>query len=359
MNYFEFKKSLEVAEVHGAFPENKILDFECEIDEPIYALKTSGSTGQKIFLHRLSGIKSAVNSFLKVFSLGSEDRWGFSFSTEHVSGFSVFARSHFGGLKAPLEFKWSAQNLEGVIKENQITVLSLVPTQIFDLVESKIKAPKDLKHVFVGGAALSKPLMDEAKKLGWPLVLCYGSTETFAQMSYSFEFGRLKTFPGWTAASDPSGELSVKGPGLYWAQLDSSGKVLIRRGDWFKTGDRGAVETEKEPCTEFTLEGRMGNQIKIKGAYFDFGEFKKNFSNLLEEEGLSAKSFFPVVLEEERNGAGVYLMCAGPLADADFLLQKESFFRGAFKISSDVFGVGEKVDKLKLEDVLLRTVVSL
>lgn len=367
MNYSDFKKSMSSNKIHKVSHEETLdsklqiqspIQFPVQLEEPLYALKTSGTTtNQKTYLHKLSGIEAAAGAFLRVFPLNNKDCWGLCLSTKHVSGFSILARSHFGGLRPPLEFKWSAADLFAVVTKNNLTVLSLVPAQIFDLVRLKVKAPRCLTHLFVGGAFLSKKTLNAAKALGWPIVLCYGSTETFAQMSYSLDGVLLKAFPDWLVKVDPAGELLLKGPGLYWAEITKG--LLVRERGWFKTGDLGRIKNEGE----FTLSGRANGRIKIKGSYFDFDSFKRKLSTHLENKGLDAQDFFPVALEEERNGAGLYLMCTGSLKKADCILREdfgeESFFRGVFRISTNVFGAAGKVDRLKLEAELSRTVVYL
>lgn len=352
LNYLDFKQSVDSMKVHWVSALSFELNVEC--DEPVYGLKTSGSTSSKVYLHKLSGLRAAAESFLLSFPLAKTDCWGICLSTKHVAGFSILARTYFGGIKEPHEFEWSAKDLVSVVDKNLVTVLSLVPTQIFDLVSLKIKAPKGLKHVFVGGAFISQDLILKAKGLGWPLVMCYGSTETFAQMSYSLDGLSLKPFKGWELDTDNTGELSLKGPGLYWAEVSS--ELLIRdENEWFKTGDLVSLKGEGE----FTLLGKLNGLVKIKGSYFNFNEFKKNFRLSLDQRGLSSEEFFPVVLEEERNGAGVYLICRGSLKNSDILLSENSEFRGVFKIVNDILSVSNKVDKLKLEGELSRTVVSL
>ncbi|MGH1468631.1 MAG: hypothetical protein ACRBBP_07105 [Bdellovibrionales bacterium] len=346
-----FKDSVEQNRVHrlGDGPE---IDFD--VLEPTYLLKTSGSSSQKSYLHRLSDIKKSVDSFLKVFPLVLEDRWGVCLSTNHVAGFSILARSYFGKLKDPHQFIWSVDSIEDEIKKNDLTVLSLVPTQIFDLVSKKIKAPLCIKYIFVGGAYISPSLFKGAKDLGWPLVGCYGSTETFAQMSYSKDGSSLQAFPGWEFSLGKDDEILLKGPGLYWAELEEEKRLIKRVEEKFATGDRGSVEGES-----FKVLGKLSGKIKVKGSYFDFNKFKEGFLAKLLNEGLDLSDCFPVALEEERNGAGIYVVTTKSFKELDKLLKEETLFRGAFRIETDVFSEIGKPNKTKLEDVLLRRVVSL
>jgi|GEM_PF-3706055 len=144
-----------------------------DMHESYYLLSTSGSEKKKHFLHTSSSIKEATESFLKTHPLDASDRWWLSLSTRHVAGFSILARSYFSKIKAPYEKDFSLDTK--IMEEEGISLLSLVPTQIFDIVSRSLKAPISLKYVFVGGAPLSDNLFLKAKELGWPLVPCFGA----------------------------------------------------------------------------------------------------------------------------------------------------------------------------------------
>ncbi len=350
MDFLMFKDSVGQNKVHRLGEGGELA---LSVVEPTYLLKTSGSTGQRSYLHRLSDIRKAVESFLEVFPLSSEDCWGVCLSTNHVAGFSILARSYFGKLKDPHVFSWSLEFLVEEIEKNKITVLSLVPTQIFDLVSKKVRAPEGIKYIFVGGSYISASLFKKAKALGWPLIGCYGSTETFAQMSYSTDGESLLSFPRWEVSLSEEEEILLLGPGLYWAELDEE-EVKVREGDTFATGDHGLLQGKT-----FKVLGKLGGKVKIKGSYFDFNSFKKIFLSDLEKYNIDLKGCFPVVLAEERNGAGVYLITTKDIPKIDLLLEQHQILRGVFSLHGNLFSEIGKPNKAKLEGVLLRTVVSL
>ncbi len=351
MDFMDFKESINENKLH-MLSEKSL--FYIKVDEPTYLLKASGGTSQKAYLHRLSDIKAATKSFFKTISLTQDDRWGICLSTKHVAGFSILARSYFGNLKDPYFFTWSVESVCSKIVENKLSVLSLVPTQIFDLVFKGVKAPEKLKYVFVGGSHISKKLFQKAQELGWPVVGCYGLTETFAQMSYSVDGVNLKAFPGWEVSLSADEEITLKGPGLYWAKLKGKSKLIIRDKDIFYTGDQGKLGKDS-----FQILGKTTGKVKIKGSYFDFNKFKKDFSAKLLESGFSNQQLFPLVLKEERNGAGLYLITTQPLFKLKKILNSTPQFRGVFKMNLNIFSEIGKPIKSKLEDELLKTVVSL
>ncbi len=350
MDFISFKESIKESKLHMLSEKPLFL----KVYEPTYLLKASGTVSEEVYLHRLSDIQVAVKSFFQTIPLTQDDRWGVCLSTKHVAGFSILARSYFGGLRDPYFFTWSVDLICSKLIKNEVSILSLVSTQVFDLVFKGVKAPKNLKYVFVGGSHISKKLFQKAKDLGWPLIGCYGSTETFAQMSYSVDGVNLKAFSGWEVFLSARGEIILKGPGLYWAKLKGESEWILRDQGAFYTGDLGELSKDG-----FKILGKITEKVKIKGSYFDFSKFKESFSVKLLEFGLSSRQLFPVLLEEERNGVGLYLVTTQPLFKLNKILENIPEFRGVFRLNLNVFSQIGKPVKSKLEGELLRTVVSL
>jgi len=351
MSYKDFLLSLEQDRLHFVSGRSIQIKGLGLMKEPAYLLESSGSLNAKAYIHNLSSIQGACTSFFKTFKMTGDDKWGVCLSTSHVAGFSILARSHFGGLQEPHFFNWSADSLCTTVDEYKISILSLVPTQIFDLVKKSFKPPSCLRMVFVGGAKLSKDLRDEAARLGWPLVDCYGSTETFAQMSYSLDGTSLKPFEGWSVRTEKS-EIIVRGPGLFVAEV-REGLYRSRKTDWFRTGDIGDFENG-----HLQVFGKKGGLVKIKGSYFDFNKFKADFTSYLIENNIDPKNHFVVCLKEDRDGAGLYLISKFPQHSSQFF-QSFTNLRGVFYLKEvDRSSLG-KVQASKLSDVLKKTVLCL
>lgn len=350
MTYQSFLESLNLNKVHFVSGNSKNTKRLGLIREPLYALETSGTVEEKVYLHSLSGIQKSCENFFSEFNLSSEDKWGGSLSRSHVAGFSILARTYFGKLREPHFFKWDVLSLEREVVSNEVTVLSCVPTQIFDIVRAKIKAPTFLKHVFVGGAALSENLFNEAKKLGWPLVQCYGSTETFAQMSYSTGGSGFKTFPNWKFSFNGRNELILEGPSLF-VGLIKDGVYRSRQGESFNTQD--IAEAYKEG---FKVLGKSSGLIKIKGSYFDFNAFKSELNAFLLDNEFPIDSVFPVALKEERNGAGVYLVY-DKTVELKIVFEEFPQVRGAYFVKSIERTSLGKIKASLLSDVLKEPVL--
>ena len=346
MKYSDFVKSVTEAKVHRVSEFDKEIAFKTE--QATYLLSTSGSQSKKYYLHSIDRIKEGVESFLDTHPLNKDDRWWVSLSTKHVAGFSILARSYFSEARDPYEAPFSLDS--GVIDEEGITVLSLVPTQVYDLVFKNFKAPSCIKYVFVGGAPLSDELFFKAKSLGWPLVPCFGSTETMAQFSSSKDNKSYNIYSGWGIKVSSSNSLEIKGPSVFSHRVLMSGEVLENKDDWIDLKDQVEIINQS-----FVFKGRLDNRYKSKGSYRDFSLQKKNLESLMLEKGFDLKEAFLVVLEEERSGAGVYLItsnieCA-KLLETQFQELRGSFLVEDLSILRNEIG---KPIKTKIEDVLLR-----
>ncbi len=196
-------------------------------------------------VHTKSSLHAASQAFFNQFSVSLNDRWGLCLSSKHVAGFSILVRSYFGGLEEPHKFIWEVDRVFDELIKNKVNILSLVPTQVFDLVKNGVRAPEDFKFLFVGGAFISPELISSAVDLGWPVVACYGSTETFAQMSFSSDGEFFKPYSGWKMRLTDEGELELKGGGLFKASIGEDGEWSLREeSSWFKTGDLAEIDGE-------------------------------------------------------------------------------------------------------------------
>ena len=111
----------------------------------------------------------------------------------HVSGLMPWWRARCWGaghqplapglMKTPTELLTFCQGLPAWGKNP--VVLSLVPTQLVRLLAHPdgVAFLQQLQLIWIGGAALSASLADQARALQLPLAPCYGSTETAAMVA--------------------------------------------------------------------------------------------------------------------------------------------------------------------------------
>ena len=147
-------------------------------------IMTSGSQKKKcIALSKQAFLNSAksVNDHLKI---QKKDRWLVVLPFFHVGGLSILARSFLSqSTYFLLKEKWNLKSFISQINSSNITLTSLVPTQVYDLVVQNIKSPKSLRAVIVGGGSLAPHLYYKARNLNWPLLPSYGLTEASSQVA--------------------------------------------------------------------------------------------------------------------------------------------------------------------------------
>ena len=209
-------------------------------------LKKCVALSKKAFLHSAE----SVNHHLQV---QKEDRWLISLPLFHVGGLSILARSFLS--QSPcfiMKSHWSSKNFLSHLKEHQVTLTSLVPTQVYDLVSQKIKAPDFLKAVVVGGGILHKNLYDSARALHWPLLPSYGMTEASSQIATAnIHSLKQKNYPHLEVLKHcqikifPGNKIAIKSPALLsgWLTAENSDTIEspFHQG-WFITEDRGQLE---------------------------------------------------------------------------------------------------------------------
>lgn len=217
-------------------------------------LATSGSTGAL----KLTGLSkqamlasaAAVNRHLQS---DSNDVWLGVLPTFHVGGLGIHARAFLSG--ARVVEAWS----------DDVTLASLVPAQVSDLVQSGAKPPKSLRAVVVGGGALSEDLYRAGIARGWPLLPSYGMTETCSQVATAAAGApNLLLLDHVEARVESDGRLAFRGPSLLTGYATENGLADPKVDGWFVTEDLGGVEDRV-----LRVEGRRGDFVKIGGESVD------------------------------------------------------------------------------------------
>lgn len=247
---------------------------------------TSGTKRKKcIALSKKAFLYSAksVNDHLQV---RKEDRWLVSLPLFHVGGLSILARSFLSKSSCfIMKDHWSAQNFLSHLKKHQITLTSLVPTQLYDLVFHKIKAPAFLKAVVVGGGALHKNLYYSARALHWPILPSYGMTETSSQIATANinslenkDYPQLEILKHCQTKICKRGEIAVKSSALLtgWLTNDNPNKIEkpFDQG-WFITEDKG-----KKTSSTLKIFGR-DYMCKINGENVSLYELENILMKIL------------------------------------------------------------------------------
>lgn len=215
-----------------------------------------------------------VNTHLRA---GKDDVFVSCLPDFHVGGLGLQVRAHLLGaqfVRSPGNNEpWNAAEFVGAVGRGGGTIVSLVPTQVNDLVRAGLKAPPSVRVAVVGGGAISRGEYRRGRALGWPLLPSYGSTECSSQVATASleslrgesgdELPGLQILPH-IEAKEVDGVLHLRSVALFMgtARLsDSAVTVQIREsGAWFKTSDRVALAGNT-----LTPLGRIDDYIKIGG----------------------------------------------------------------------------------------------
>ena len=183
-----------------------------------YALFSSGTSGGPMkgyLLSREALLKkaAAVNQRL---GLGENDKWGASLPAYHIGGLAIYFRAELLG-HTPVNLRpWNPAFTTAQIQRENVTVISLVPAQLYDLVSEELKCPACLKAVLIGGDFLSQKLESEARRLGWPLVKTFGMSEVGSQLCTGEDSeGYLRPLPIHEIKADELGQLKIKSESLF------------------------------------------------------------------------------------------------------------------------------------------------
>lgn len=236
---------------------------------------TSGSTQQNTFkwvaLSKQAFLASAeaVNKHLQI---EKDDRWLLALPLFHVGGLSILARAHLSRSEVfELPEPWSALKFHEFVLQKRISICSLVPTQIYDLVQLGRVCPASLRAIVVGGGALSSDLYAQARELSYPVLPSYGLTECCSQVATAdllslkqFANPELKALSHVELRTNQDGLIEINSKSLLtgFMQIGENNCEFIDSAnkDWFTTEDLGL-------CEDNTLQifGRKSDQIKVLG----------------------------------------------------------------------------------------------
>src|SRR5829696_3269531 len=233
--------------VDGALPR-------CGAAEPVapadgdtaLVVHTSGTTAAPRAVELSFGNVQA-NALGSAVALGldPDERWLCPLPLSHVGGLMVLLRSAIYGTRAVLD---------GVERAcaGDITVVSLVPTQLRRLLDAGARPGARLRVVLLGGAAAAPDLLEEARAAGWPVRATYGLTQACSQVAVDGW-----PLPGVTVSLAEDGEILVEGPTVAGGGVLHTGdlgrfaadgrlEVVGRRSDTIVTGGENVAPAEVE-----------------------------------------------------------------------------------------------------------------
>ena len=262
-------------------------------------LATSGTTGAlKLTALSKRALLASAASVNRHLESTSSDVWVCVLPTFHVGGLGIYARALLSGARV-VAAAWDPVRFSSI---DEMTLASLVPAQVADLVCAGLRAPARLRAVVVGGGALSEEVYRAAAGLGWPLLPSYGMTEAASQVATArLGSAELVLLDAFEARVEKDGRLAFRGEPLLTGYGTAGGFVDPKRRGWFVTEDLGAVKGQI-----LKVEGRRGDFVKIGGESVDLARLD---AILLAIAGPHAAV---VAVPDDRLGHVIHLAVAPP-----------------------------------------------
>lgn len=272
---------------------------------------TTGAAPKVIGLSKGALLASArgVNEF---FSVTAADVWALLLPTWHVGGLGIVARAHVSGSRVEtFSGAWNALDAGAWLEKTRATLVSLVPTQLYDLVLMGVRAPSSLRAAILGGAALDADLRARAEALGWPIVATFGMSEGCSMIAASSAFakasapkaadsGKMTLLPHWEARVGADDRLELRGPSLFttWGrEVDGVPEWHDRVGDWWTASDRVRLSGR-----EIEWLGRDDDFVKVKGEGVSLNLLRDELEEFLRAESAGFTSVGIFAVEDARRG---------------------------------------------------------
>lgn len=218
---------------------------------------TSGTTGkpkgvlQTFGNHFYSAVSSALN-----LGLSSADKWLCVAPIFHISGFSIIMRGLIYGMTVRLVEKFRAEEIERILANETVTIMSVVPFMLKKLIQQQNKTNTHYNSAFrcmlLGGGTIDRETLEICLQRSIPVVQCYGMTETCSQIvalrsaDALLKLGSVgqPLFSTQLKLSKDS-EILLKTPALTPGYLNLPDKLPSKMIDgWYRTGDIGHLDKE-------------------------------------------------------------------------------------------------------------------
>ncbi len=228
-------------------------------------LFTSGSSGMpKGVRLTSSNWEAAASISISRLGHGPDSRWLCPLPLHHVGGLSTIYRTVAAGGSVVLAAE--ADDLTAWI--GRVQFASMVPTQLYRVLESRAEALTNRPTVLIGGGRSEPDLLDSAETAGMTVLPTYGMTETTSQVATARPGDperRLFPLDGIEVQVGLGDRIQVRGPTV---SLGYVGEPARSDGDWFSTADRGRVE----PDGSLVVLGRIDRLIVTGGEKVDPAE---------------------------------------------------------------------------------------
>ena len=225
---------------------------------------TSGSTGvpKGVELSFGNHFYSAVASASRLGTL-PEDCWLSCLPLFHVGGLAIIFRACLYGITVALHERFDLDAINAALDTQPITLISLVPTMLKRLMETRERFPTSLRLVLLGGAAADEALLQTCVQRGIPVAPTYGLTEAASQVTtlapqeaaqkigsvgkpLLFTQVRVVDEAGHDVPPSEIGEVGVRGPTVmrgYFNNPEATARAINPNNE-LRTGDLGYLDAD-------------------------------------------------------------------------------------------------------------------
>lgn len=271
-----------------------IEDLESQIrNEPsrLWVMTSGSQTFPKAVGLKKTGVLHAAESLAKSYNFKKNELWLNGLPTFHVGGLSIWARAYISGQQVGTFEEWEPLEFHERLKSSQATWTSLVPTQVFDLLQHDLISPAPLRGVFVGGGPLREDLYRAGRELGWPLLPTYGMTEAASQVATApLESLKARTLPSLLPLPHIQIHINEEGRIGLKSECVADRMAYWEQGKWklqdprdpeqiYWTADCGGFENQKY----LYVLGRADDFKKIRGELVSLSQLQSRLDQSLLE----------------------------------------------------------------------------
>lgn len=244
------------------------------VDAPHSVVYTSGTGGApKGVILTWANLEAAAAASAEVLGHTRRDRWLAVLPLYHVGGMSILFRSARQGGAVVLD-GFEPERVAAHLREDRITLVSLVPTMLARLLDVDPGPFPDLRAILLGGGPVSEALLARAAAGRVPVLSTYGLTEAASQVATVpleaalVRHTRVVPVPGMEVrivdeggqplATGTAGRIQIRGAAVSPGYLHDRPRSP---GTWFTTGDLGRLDGDHQ----LELLGRADDTIITGG----------------------------------------------------------------------------------------------
>jgi o-succinylbenzoate---CoA ligase len=204
-------------------------------------IHTSGTTAKPrpVELSYGNFLWSALGSSVAL-GVDPRERWLCALPLSHVGGLSILLRSAIYATAAAIHERFDTDRVLQAIREQDVTLVSLVSTTLARLLDAGLREPPALRCALTGGGPVPPALVARAHEAGVPVLETYGLTECCSQAATApLAPGAPRLGAGVPLfctrveiAAD--GEILLSGPTLARSAVEPDGRL--------HTGDLGRID---------------------------------------------------------------------------------------------------------------------